>query len=80
MKLSDYIRSCGLFSSHVAKKMGVTKQMIDAYGKSSDPTLKTMVKIATAMSELGVPTTVADITKALLSGRENNFVSGGTDK
>lgn len=70
MKLSDYIHERGLITSHVAKKAGISRQQIDQYGgaKRRLLTLRTAERIATAMTELGAPTTVADISTALLGG------------
>lgn len=68
MKLSDYIHERGLITSHVAKKMGVTRQQIDQYDRAKDRlmTLRTAERIAAAMTALGAPTTVADVTSAVL--------------
>ena len=71
MKLTAYMRERGLIASLVATKIGVTRQYLDQYdaGKRS-PTLKTMKRIAEAMTELGAPTTVADLSTALLTERD----------
>lgn len=66
MKLSDYIHERGLVTSHVAKQMGKKRQQIDQYGTNRLMTLRTAKRIAEAMTELGAPTTVADITTAML--------------
>ena len=66
MKLNKYMNECGLIANHVAQKMGVSRQQLDQYDESRCPTLKTLEKIAKAMTELGVPTTVADLSKAIL--------------
>lgn len=61
MSISNYIRSKGLTVQLVAQKMGVRRQAIDNYGRLFNPTEKTLTKVATAMTALGVPTTVVDI-------------------
>ena len=61
LTLSQYIKSRGLRSALVAKQMGVRKQSLTNYGKAFTPTVKTLTKIATAMTELGAPTTVKDL-------------------
>ncbi len=68
MKLTDYIHERGLVASHVAKRCGITRQQIDQYGGKSRRlmNLATALKISRAMTELGAPTTVADLTSALL--------------
>ena len=67
MKLTKYINERGLIASHVANRLGVTRQYLDQYdaGKRS-PTLKTLKRISAAMTELGAPTTVADLSTALM--------------
>ena len=67
MKLTKYIQARGLIANHVAVKLRVSRQYLDQYdaGKRS-PTLKTLTKIADAMTELGAPTTVADLSTALM--------------
>ena len=67
MKLTKYIKERGLFASHVAVKLGVSRQCLAQYGEGKrSPTLKTLTKIADAMTELGAPTTVADLSTALM--------------
>lgn len=67
MKLTKYINERGLIANHVAVKLGVTRQYLDQYdAEKRSPTLKTMVRIAGAMTELGAPTTVADLSTALM--------------
>ena len=67
MKLSDYIHERGLVTSHVAKQMGKSRQQLDQYDNAKRfMTLRTAKLIAAAMTELGAPTTVADITTAML--------------
>ena len=67
MKLTKYINERGLIANHVAVKLGVTRQYLDQYDAGArSPTLKTLTRIATAMTELGAPTTVADLSTALL--------------
>lgn len=66
MKLSIYISEKGLVTSHVARQMGVSRQQLDQYCNDRFPNLKTTLRIAEAMTALGVPTTVGDISKALM--------------
>ncbi len=70
MTISEYIKANDLSVRLVAQKMGVRRQAIEAYGKQFVPTEKTLTKIAKAMTELGVPTTVVDIFKATHSVNE----------
>ena len=71
MKLTDYIHDRGLVASHVAKKMGVSRQQLDQYGVTRRlMNLGTAQRIANAMTELGAPTTVADISSALMQQEE----------
>lgn len=65
MTINEFIRSRGLTISLVAQKRGVSRQVIANYGKARNPSVKTLQKLAQAMSELGALTTVADIVKAL---------------
>ena len=67
MTLTQYIRKRGLIPSHVAQKLGITRQAVEQYGNGKFyPTLRTIEKIAGAMTEMGSPTTVADISAALM--------------
>lgn len=72
MKLTDYIHGRGLVVSHVAKKMGVQRQQLNQYNGVTRNlmNLGTAQRIANAMTELGAPTTVADITSALMQKEE----------
>lgn len=60
-KIARYIKSKGLTITEVAAKAGVSKQAISQYGEEFSPTLKTLTKVAKAMTSLGVPTTAADL-------------------
>lgn len=64
MTVSGYIKSKGLTVQLVAQKMRVRRQAIENYGKKFTPTARTLGRVATAMTELGVPTTVIDILNA----------------
>lgn len=67
MKLTKYMNDRGLVASHVAKKMGTSRQYLDQYGVvNRSPTLRTLTRIAEAMTDLGAPTTVHDLSTALL--------------
>ena len=59
--LAKYIENKGLTVKLVSQQMGVSRQAIEKYGKDFTPTAKTLNKIATAMTELGVPTTPIDL-------------------
>lgn len=65
MTINEYIRSRGLRSATVAQECKVSRQAIEQLGKSRNPTVRTMKKIAKAMTDLGAPTTVVDLTTAL---------------
>ena len=77
MKLTKYMQARGLIANHVAKKLGVSRQYLDQYdaGKRS-PTLKTLTRISAAMTELGAPTTVADLSTALMEEEANGTTEG----
>ena len=75
MTLNEFIRTRGLVPAHVAQKLGMSRQQINEYGNGKYPTLRTTVRIANAMTEMGRQTTVADITSALMA--ESN--EGGSD-
>ena len=66
MTLNEFITNRGLIPAHVAQKMKVARQQINEYGRDKMPTLRTCERIASAMTEMGVETTVADISAALL--------------
>lgn len=70
MKLANYINGRGLVVAHVAQKMGVSRQQLDQYDETRLPTLRTTVRIVDAMTELGAPTSVADITAALMQEKK----------
>lgn len=63
MTFVDYINSRGLTVSVVTQKLGVSRQTISDYSTCKNgPTLRTLSKLANAMTDLGAPTTVADLT------------------
>lgn len=62
-KIARHIKSHGLTLTEVAAKAGVTRQALAQYGEEFSPTLKTLTKVAKAMTELGVETTAADLVK-----------------
>lgn len=77
MKLTAYMRERGLIASHVAVKLRVSRQYLDQYDIGNrSPTLKTLKKIAAAMTELGAPTTVADLSTALMKEDGNGTTQG----
>ncbi len=65
MTMHEYIESRGLTTRLVAQKMDVSRQALEHYGKKFQPTAKTLSRVAEAMTELGAPTTVLDIFKAI---------------
>lgn len=67
MKLNEYIRSRGLTPQIVAAQIGISKQGLAAINNSGNPHLKTLMRISTAMTELGAPTTIANLTSAVYS-------------
>lgn len=64
MKVSDYIVSKGLTVRLVAQQAKIQRQTIYYYGTEYEPTVRSLNKIAQAMTELGVPTTVKDLVAA----------------
>lgn len=60
-KIARYIKSKGLTLTAVAQKAGITRQALAMYGEDFSPTLKTLTKVAKAMTALGVPTTANDL-------------------
>lgn len=70
MKLANYINSRGLVVAHVAQEMGVSRQQLDQYNENRLPTLRTTVRIVDAMTKLGAPTSVADVTTALMKNKK----------
>lgn len=80
MTLTQYIRKRGLIPSHVAQKLGVTRQTVEQYGNGKFyPTLRTIEKIARAMTDMGCPTTVADISAALIDKKKEELNNAGND-
>ena len=65
MSMTKYLHSKGLRAAPVAQQMGVKRQALQAYGKDTMPTSRTLIKVAKAMSTLGVKVTPADIYLAL---------------
>lgn len=66
MTIHEYAKSRGLSVRIIAQKIGVTRQAISRYGNDEyKPTVKTLEKVAKAMTELGAPTSVVDLMVAL---------------
>lgn len=65
MQISEFIKSKGLSAKIVAQALGVSRQAISQYGRRDKPTYKTLKKIADAMTDMGVPTTVVEIFTAI---------------
>lgn len=63
--MTEYIKGCGLSVALVAQKMGVRRQAVEGYAKGHVPNAATLEKVAKAMTELGVKTTVVNIYSAL---------------
>ncbi len=65
-KMCAYIRSRGLLVKTVAQKVGTSSQNISKIGENNvTPNLKTLERVAKAMTELGAPTTVVALTVAI---------------
>lgn len=65
MTMCEYLKRRGLMVKTVAQHLGVSTQAISKLGINYTPTAKTLRKVAAAMTELGAPTTVVDLTAAL---------------
>lgn len=70
MTMNEYLHSRGLKSATVAQECKVSRQAIEQLGKRRNPTVKTMKKVAKAMTNLGAPTTVVDLTVAIYGTEE----------
>ena len=70
MTFREYVNSRGLTIKLVAQKAGVTKQAIDQYGKKFTPTVKTLRKLADAMTALGAETKVVDLVPIFYGGEK----------
>lgn len=60
-KIARHIKSKVLTLTAVAEKAGIKRQALAQYGETFSPTLKSLTKVAKAMTALGVPTTVNDL-------------------
>lgn len=65
MTANEYVKSKGLVPAIVSQKMGVSRQCLGQYGNGRNPTAKTLERLAEAMTELGVTTTVLDLVAAI---------------
>ena len=65
MTMREYLKSRGLTVSLVANKLGISRQSLSQYGHGRYPQAKTLAKVAKAMTELEVPTTVGELAAAL---------------
>lgn len=72
-RLARYIKSKGLTLTEVALKMGVSRQVLARYGEVSGTTLKTLKKVAKAMTSLGVPTKATELFEIV---SQNNVAEG----
>lgn len=70
--VTEYLHAKGLTGTLVAQQAGITKQAISRYNRGFTPTAKTLIKIAKAMTELGVPTTAVELVQALYNEEEKN--------
>lgn len=70
MTLSDYITAKGLSVKLIAQSLGISRQTVYDYGRGDMPTYKTLKKIADAMTEMGVPTTVVELYAAMSGEKE----------
>lgn len=58
----EYIKERGLTQTHIAQQMGVSRQSFNCWVRGEkNPTARTLVRIAKAMTDLGAPTTAKDI-------------------
>ncbi|MCM1043327.1 MAG: helix-turn-helix transcriptional regulator [Corallococcus sp.] len=73
MTLSEYIQSRGIKPYMVTQQMGVSRQYVCGYGKVRMPTVRTLQRIAKAMTDLGVPTTAADVFRAVCSDKNEEL-------
>lgn len=72
MTIAEYINSRGLTVRIVAQKLRITKQAISDYDtQKNGPTLKTLTKLANAMTELGAKTEIVDLIRTLESHRNS---------
>lgn len=65
MRMCEYLKSRSLTVKVVAQEMGISNQAVSKMGVEYAPTAKTLKKVAQAMTNLGVPTTAADLVEAL---------------
>lgn len=65
-KMCKYLRSRGLRVKTLAQELKVSNQAISKLGENGvSPNIKTLHSIATALTNLGFPTTVVDLVKVL---------------
>lgn len=69
MTMNEYAKIRGLRAAHISQKIGITRQALEQYGKVYMPTVKSLEKVANAMTELGAPTTVVDLVVALYENK-----------
>ncbi len=78
MTLKEFVNSKGLRVSTVSQQMGVSRQALDNYGTGDYyPTVKTLKKIAQALTDLGAPTTVVELVAAVYGDGVDNTNVGG---
>ena len=68
MTFKEYVKARGLTIRLVSQKAGMTRQAIENYGKKFTPTVKTLQKLADAMTELGAETKVVDLVPIFYCG------------
>ena len=61
MTFQEYVKARGLTESLIAQKAGKSRQAVNQYGKTRNPSANTLHSIAKAMTELGVETKVVDL-------------------
>ncbi len=61
MTFKEYVKARGLTLKLVAQKAGMSRQAVDNCGKKFTPTVKTLQKLADAMTALGAETKVVDL-------------------
>lgn len=68
--ITAYLKACGLSVKDVAREMGITASAVYTIGCKSLPTVTTIGKLATAMTNLGVPKTTIDVMNDLYCATE----------
>lgn len=70
MTFKEYVKARGLTLKLVAQKAGMTRQAVDNCGKKFTPTVRTLQKLAEAMTALGAETKVVDLVPIFYNSKE----------